>query len=182
MMSVVERNEDQPDTSDCPETFRDYVWPLRWKDRRLSFRLVIPLILAAALASCDTGEPRPVPPAAADAGPAALDVGTARVDITPDYPVRLSGFGFRRAESEGVRQRLWAKALAFGGGTADPAVLITVDNLGLPDEFVERLASRLKERAGVPRNRLAVTATHTHTAPMLTDALPTLFEIGRAHV
>src|SRR6516225_10149296 len=26
-------------------------------------------------------------------------VGVARVDITPDYPVRLSGFGFRRTES-----------------------------------------------------------------------------------
>ena len=42
-------------------------------------------------------------------------VGVAAVDITPDYPVRLSGFGFRRTESEGVTQRIWAKAIAFGG-------------------------------------------------------------------
>ena len=34
-------------------------------------------------------------------------VGAAAVDITPDYPVRLSGFGFRRAESEGVTQKIW---------------------------------------------------------------------------
>ena len=33
-------------------------------------------------------------------------VGVARIDITPDYPVRLHGFGFRREESAGVRQRL----------------------------------------------------------------------------
>src|SRR5437588_10352104 len=41
-------------------------------------------------------------------------VGVSRVDITPRYPVRLSGFGFRRTESEGVRQRIWASALAVG--------------------------------------------------------------------
>ena len=41
-------------------------------------------------------------------------VGVAKRDITPDYPVRLSGFGFRRTESEGVTQRIWAKALAIG--------------------------------------------------------------------
>lgn len=121
--------------------------------------------------SCARPEPSPIPQAAEDT----LEVGTARVDITPDYPVRLSGFGFRRTESEGVRQRIWAKALAFGGGKTDPAVLVTVDNLAIPDDLVENLASRLKDKAGVPRGRLAVTATHTHTAPMLKDALPTLF-------
>ena len=47
--------------------------------------------------------------------PPTTRVGVAAVDITPDYPVRLSGFGFRRTESEGVTQRIWAKALAFDG-------------------------------------------------------------------
>jgi hypothetical protein len=43
-----------------------------------------------------------------------VHVGLSAVDITPDYPVRLSGFGFRRTESEGVTQRIWAKAIAVG--------------------------------------------------------------------
>ncbi|MCA9047231.1 MAG: hypothetical protein KDA89_00785, partial [Planctomycetaceae bacterium] len=29
-------------------------------------------------------------------------VGVSTVDITPDYPIRLNGFGNRREESEGV--------------------------------------------------------------------------------
>src|SRR5438067_3723393 len=99
-------------------------------------------------------------------------VGVAKIDITPIYPVRLSGFGFRRTESEGVTQRIWAKALAFGED--DPAVLLAVDNLGVPAHLVEELARRL-HRHGVRPERLAVTATHTHTAPMLSEALPTLF-------
>ncbi|HSG71635.1 MAG TPA: hypothetical protein VLA12_14535, partial [Planctomycetaceae bacterium] len=49
-----------------------------------------------------------------NAEPIRWTVGVATVDITPDYPVRLNGFGFRREESEGVRQRIHAKALAIG--------------------------------------------------------------------
>ena len=47
-------------------------------------------------------------------------VGVAKVDITPDYPIRLNGFGSRRAESEGVTQRIWAKALAIRWRTRIP--------------------------------------------------------------
>src|SRR5690348_4745732 len=100
-------------------------------------------------------------------------VGVARVDITPRYPVRLSGFGFRRSESEGVTQRIWVKALAIDDG--EPAVLLSVDNLGIPAAMVEEVARRLARKARLARDRLAVTATHTHTAPMLTGVAPTLF-------
>lgn len=102
-------------------------------------------------------------------------VGVARVDITPAYPIRLSGFGFRREESEGVTHPIWAKALAIGGEGQSPAVLLTVDNLGVPDYMVRDLAGRLKSRAGVDAARLAVCSTHTHTAPMLRGVAPTLF-------
>src|SRR5439155_21217887 len=96
--------------------------------------------------------------------PQTYRVGVAKIDITPDYPVRLSGFGFRRTESEGVTQRIWAKALVLDDG--EPAVLLTVDNLGLPASLVEEVADRLARKAGMRRERLAATATHTHTAPM----------------
>ena len=56
-------------------------------------------------------------------------IGVARVDVTPEHPVRLSGYGNRRTESEGVEQRLWAKALALGRGETDAAVLLTVEVL-----------------------------------------------------
>ena len=39
-----------------------------------------------------------------------IQVGVAEVDITPDYPIRLSGYGSRRTESDGIIQRIWAKA------------------------------------------------------------------------
>jgi putative membrane-bound dehydrogenase-like protein len=108
-------------------------------------------------------------------------VGVAKIDITPSYPVRLSGFGFRRAESEGITQRIWAKALVIDDG--EPAVLLTVDNLGVPASLVQEVAACLAKKAGIRPERLAVTATHTHTAPMLRGVAPTLFgqPIPREH-
>jgi putative membrane-bound dehydrogenase-like protein len=103
-----------------------------------------------------------------------MPVGLAQVDITPQYPIRLNGFGSRRTESEGVRQRIWAKALAAGSDTSGPAVLIAIDTLAVPDSLVNRLAQQLRP-AGVRRERLALTATHTHTGPMIRDVSPTIF-------
>lgn len=108
---------------------------------------------------------------------AEIPVGIAEVDITPDYPVRLNGFGFRREESAGVRQRIWAKALAIGSDASGPLVLIAADTLGIPDPYVEELAARLKQDFGITRDRIAVTASHTHTAPMVNRVSPTLFGV-----
>jgi hypothetical protein len=106
-----------------------------------------------------------------------LPVGAAKVDITPDYPVRLSGFGFRRTESEGVTLKIWAKALAFGDEKNGPAILITVDNLGVPDDLTAEVARRLAAKIGLKLERLSIAATHTHTAPMLRNVAPTLFSV-----
>ena len=102
-------------------------------------------------------------------------IGASSVDVTPKFAVRLSGFGFRRAESEGVTQKIWAKALAVDDGQAGPAVLVTVDNLGVPWPMVQTVVRRLREKTGLNQERFAVTATHTHTAPMLSGVAPTLF-------
>jgi len=107
--------------------------------------------------------------------PETYQIGVAQIDITPDYPIRLSGFGFRRTESEGVTQRIWAKALAIEDKSGKPVVLITVDNCGVPAHLVNELASRLEKKAGLQRDHLSVTASHTHTAPMLKGMLATLF-------
>lgn len=106
-----------------------------------------------------------------------MRVGVAQLDITPDYPVRLSGFGFRREQSEGVTQKILAKALAIADEQQGPAILITVDNLCVPDAVTSEIARRLKEKVGLKRERLAITATHTHTAPMLKNVCPTLFGV-----
>jgi hypothetical protein len=105
-----------------------------------------------------------------------VPVGVARADVTPEGPIRLTGYGNRQAESDGVTHPLWAKALAFGGdGGNGPAVLITVDNLGISDAITSEVASRLLDTAGLPRDRLAICASHTHSAPALAGIAPFIF-------
>jgi hypothetical protein len=102
-------------------------------------------------------------------------VGVAKIDITPDYPVRLSGYGNRRTPFDTVEQHLFAKALAIGSDAEGPAVLVTVDNCGVPAAMREEVIRRLATKTKVVGERFAVAFSHTHCAPMLTGVLPNLF-------
>lgn len=105
-----------------------------------------------------------------------LSVGVAQVDITPDYPVRLNGYGGRRTEFESVEQRIRAKAITFGTSREQPAVLLTVDNCGVPEWIRTELLKRLARR-GLTSERFAICSSHTHSAPMLNGVLPTIFGV-----
>ncbi len=109
------------------------------------------------------------------AEPPLQSIGVARADITPNYPVRLHGYGNRRTNSQGVAQPLFAKALAFGSDRQNPRILFTVDNLGVPGAVLEEVAARLKKRAAIAREDVALCSSHTHSAPMLSGVAPNIF-------
>ena len=102
-------------------------------------------------------------------------VGVARVDVTPGYRVPLSGYGNRTNMSTGVEQQIWAKALAFNPGSADVAVLITVDNCGVPFHVRREVLRRLRQNTAIKRERFAILSSHTHSAPMLNGVLENIF-------
>ncbi len=102
-------------------------------------------------------------------------IGAASIDITPDYPVRLSGYGARTKESEGIDERIFAQALAIGTDRDGPALVVAVDNVAVPAYMREDLAARLACKSSVVAERLTLCSTHTHTAPMLTGVCPCLF-------
>src|SRR5262245_25926247 len=105
---------------------------------------------------------------------ALVEVGVARIDITPTYPIRLSGYAARKKESEGVAQHLWAKALAIGSDKEGPSILLTVDNTGVPASVRNEIVQRLQKK-GIRPERIALCSSHSHTAPCLAGNLPTLF-------
>ena len=104
-----------------------------------------------------------------------LPAGAASIDITPDYPVRLSGYGSRRAPNTGVSQHIFAKALALGSDEEGPAVLVTVDNVGVPASMREEVLRRIQANTKVTDARFAICSSHTHCAPMLIGVLPNIF-------
>lgn len=104
-----------------------------------------------------------------------IEVGVAQIDITPDYPIRLNGYGSRRTVSEGIIQRIWAKALVIGSDDDGPVVMLSVENCGLPDDLTEEVSNRLEQKAGIPRENFVACFTHTHSAPCLTNAASFIF-------
>lgn len=102
--------------------------------------------------------------------------GAARIDITPDYPVRLSGYGSRKTPNEGVEMPIHAKALALTWEQDPVSVILTVDNCGVPASLRAKVLAAL-EAAGHPvqDERLALHSSHTHCAPALPGLLSFLF-------
>lgn len=110
----------------------------------------------------------------ATAAAGTVPVGVAKVDVTPDSAIMLSGYSSRQAEAKGADGKLWVKALAIGSDADGPAVVMTADNLGIPDAITAEVAARLKSK-GVTREKLAIGASHTHSAPFINGCAPNIF-------
>lgn len=102
-------------------------------------------------------------------------VGVAKIDVTPDYPIRLNGYYGRNAEATNAVQHIFAKALAIGGDKEGPAMIITLDNCILPRAIREEVVRRLHDKAGLDSDHVALCVSHIHTGPCLTGAAPNLF-------
>ena len=102
-------------------------------------------------------------------------IGVASIDITPAYPIRLSGYAVRKTEATNAVQKLWTKALAIGSDKEGPAILITVDNTGVPKHVRDEVVARMAKKKKIDPSRIAVCSSHSHTAPYLAGYLPTLF-------
>ncbi|MFZ9747930.1 MAG: hypothetical protein ACO3G4_15025 [Opitutaceae bacterium] len=132
--------------------------------RALAVLLALLAFSALAAPATPTTPPAPLVPA-----------GVARLDITPEVPIRLTGYQARATEAPRIGAPLHARALALGGDAEGPVVLITAELIGIGEETARIVAEALEHRFGVPRARLAVCATHTHNGPALADVLPNMF-------
>lgn len=106
---------------------------------------------------------------------AEIRAGAAKENITPDEPLRLSGYASRTTPHEGVDTPLWVRALAIDAGEQPTCVLLSVDTIGLPGSLVTDVANALRERHGLQRSQIAVACTHSHVAPHIAGALTNLF-------
>ena len=140
-----------------------------WQPGSLGRKAVsIPFLLAAVVF------------AAAPLAAAELLAGAATVSITPDKPVALWGQMHTRV-SAGVESPVTATALALRSQTADAAngntvlgdsVMVACDVVAIPDLVLEKSRAEVKLLLpDFPVERIFLSATHTHTAPVLLDGV-----------
>lgn len=94
-----------------------------------------------------------------------MQIGFAKVDITPRVGVELCGFGpFINRHSIGVRDRLWARAMAARLGETT-LVLVSCDLIGVTPAITQRVRQLVQAEAPLPDAAIMVHCIHTHSAP-----------------
>jgi len=98
--------------------------------------------------------------------------GAYATDITPThFPVLVNG-GFLAANADRVADPLHVRWLVLDDGTTRLALGV-LDTCMLPVEFAEEVKARAEKVTGLPADRIMLSATHTHSAPSLMQALGT---------
>ncbi|MGC8631834.1 MAG: hypothetical protein ACP5T2_05380 [Thermoprotei archaeon] len=92
-----------------------------------------------------------------------MRIGYGKVDITPSYPVELSGFAARRGKTSVVHDRLHCKSLYIS-----EVLLISCDLLALSRDFSSTLRAQAALKLGLKTEQVAIVTTHTHYAPATT--------------
>ncbi|WP_320178419.1 neutral/alkaline non-lysosomal ceramidase N-terminal domain-containing protein [Roseovarius pacificus] len=100
-----------------------------------------------------------------------LRIGAGRAVITPAEPMWMAGYASRAEPSSGKLHDLWTKALVFDDGSGVLAAIVTTDLIGISARVAAATAARAESELGIPRERLMITASHTHSGPVARDNL-----------
>jgi hypothetical protein len=103
--------------------------------------------------------------------------GVSRVKITPEGPIRMSGYASRNRPSDGLIHDLWAKALAIEDARGGRVVIVATDLIGLPRGISDLVAARIQKQYGLERARLLLNSSHTHTGPVIRGNLTAMWDL-----
>lgn len=92
--------------------------------------------------------------------------GIAKVDITPEFPVKLYGYASRTAPSKGVHDPLYARAIAFENG-GKKVILVSSDLGSYGNEVLTEFRKSILEKYNLKESELFLTAIHSHSSPVL---------------
>lgn len=103
--------------------------------------------------------------------------GVAKVNISPELPIWLSGYGGRNKPAATKHDDLWAKALVIEDASGHRAVLITLDLVGVPRELSMNVCKQVEQRYKLPRAAIALCASHTHSGPVVRGNLMAMYSL-----
>lgn len=117
---------------------------------------VIPVVLIAGLLFSFRTEDKKV---------GLVKAGIATINITPDKPVRMSGYEARKDPFKGVHDDIYAGAVVFDNGQTK-SCLITTEIIDFSNDFTDETAARISKATGIPAANILVTTVHDHSAPI----------------
>jgi neutral ceramidase len=117
------------------------------------------------------------PLAGQTAGEKGWKAGVSRGIITPQDSIWLGGYAARTHPSEGVLADLWVRVLAIQDARGRKAVFITSDLLGFPKKMSDRIRNMIAVRYGLTRSQIILSYSHTHSGPVLSDALINIYPL-----
>lgn len=106
--------------------------------------------------------------------------GVGVADITPTGPVWMAGYASRNHAAEGTLQPLHVKALALEDGAGTRGLLLTTDLLGFPPETAQHLSEVMCKEHSLPRSAVLLSCSHTHSGPVLPNALSDIYPLDDA--
>lgn len=107
---------------------------------------------------------------------AGLTAGAGAADITPPPGCPMAGYYSARG-AEGTHDPLLAKALVLEkNGTR--AALVTLDLITTTRKVVEESRALIEKETGIPGKNVMISATHSHTGPVLWDGSPRADALG----
>jgi hypothetical protein len=107
-----------------------------------------------------------------------MKVGAVKAEITPDLGMTLEGYEVRTDLSSGIHDPLMVRVLVAEGPDATVALIVT-DLIQVDPPLQDVVAAEVLRRTGIPRERLQLVGTHTHSGPMLREPSGVVDRIGR---
>jgi hypothetical protein len=112
---------------------------------------ILPILLACAAVASAQG----------------LRVGAAEVVISPPVGTPMAGY-YNTRLSTGVHDDLHAKAIVIASGDVKVA-LVACDLVGIPPTVIEEARKIIQNSTGIPPEHVMISATHSHTGPLIPD-------------
>lgn len=92
-------------------------------------------------------------------------VGIATKDVTPTQSMWLGGYASRNHPSEGIRQKIWIKAVALEDALGNQGVMVSMDLISIPKDLSDKVRHRLAKDYLLNRSQILLNISHTHTGP-----------------
>ena len=105
-----------------------------------------------------------------------LTAGAATVNITPPPGTPMAGYYSARG-AEGTHDPLHAKAIVLEKGGVKVA-LVALDLIGTTFGMVQESRKLIEDQTKIPATHVMISATHSHTGPVLRDGRPRSEALG----